>query len=294
MNETSFATDMLTEKDKITFAMDLAIAEVTRRRKGKQDDADADLDGTQADIDLQKKVKKKGFLGVAASIKLPFVIGQPEYYSHDYAGLVFVGNEELDQLDHHKEEMAMKDEDKIKEKMDLAENAANYENADDAMVANEERKKQEEAKAEAEAVSAAEKARKEAEEAARYVDIPEPPEDEAGDWGKLPPPEGFAPAYCPALREGKIINGRGGAPAAAPQGQAAPAPAPIQVETLPEVKAEQIPAEIRQSLAQAGMPVETMTKEARMSVALMASQHTGTSVPVEGGPAALGPEKEYV
>ena len=32
MNETSFAQDMLIERDKITFALELAIAEVTRKK----------------------------------------------------------------------------------------------------------------------------------------------------------------------------------------------------------------------------------------------------------------------
>ena len=32
-NETSFASEMLLERDKITFALELAIAEVTRKKK---------------------------------------------------------------------------------------------------------------------------------------------------------------------------------------------------------------------------------------------------------------------
>ena len=40
-----------------------------------------------------------------------------------------------------------------------------------------------------EAVDAEERARREAEEKAKYVDIPEPPEDEL-NLGALPPPDG--------------------------------------------------------------------------------------------------------
>jgi len=40
-------------------------------------------------------------------IKLPYVIGTPEYMNHPYAGLVYLGNlgEDLEQVDLHNEEM---------------------------------------------------------------------------------------------------------------------------------------------------------------------------------------------
>lgn len=38
MNETSFASEMLLERDKITFALELAIAEVTRKKKRNDED----------------------------------------------------------------------------------------------------------------------------------------------------------------------------------------------------------------------------------------------------------------
>lgn len=44
-----------------------------------------------------------GYLGVASSIKLPFVIGEPEYERHDYAGIVYMGTE-FEQTDHYREE----------------------------------------------------------------------------------------------------------------------------------------------------------------------------------------------
>ena len=49
-NQTSFAEEMLVERDKITFALELAIAEVTRKKKKGGDEGDQDPDGTQTDI----------------------------------------------------------------------------------------------------------------------------------------------------------------------------------------------------------------------------------------------------
>ena len=88
-NETSFANEMLLERDKITFALELAIAEVTRKKKQAAGDDDNDPDSSKADIQMQKKTKKANFLGVSSVIKLPFVIGTPEYERHDTAGIVF-------------------------------------------------------------------------------------------------------------------------------------------------------------------------------------------------------------
>jgi len=118
----SSAFGSLLERDKITFALELAIAEVTRKkRKGPEEGED--LDASSADVQMQKKTKNKGFLGVASSIKLPFVIGQPEYERHEYAGIVFTGTE-FEQTDHYQDEQAQKREDKAAEQAELDENAA--------------------------------------------------------------------------------------------------------------------------------------------------------------------------
>lgn len=42
------------------------------------------------------KKKKKVFLGTNNLIKLPYVIGTPEYYKHPYAGIVYMGNLDLE------------------------------------------------------------------------------------------------------------------------------------------------------------------------------------------------------
>lgn len=52
-------------------------------------------------------MRKKGYLGTHAMIKLPYVIGTPEYTKHPLAGLVYIGNlgEDLEQVNLHKEEI---------------------------------------------------------------------------------------------------------------------------------------------------------------------------------------------
>ena len=101
-NDVSYADEMLYEKEKITFALELAIGEITRKRK-RAEGEDDDPDSSKADIQMQKKTKKANFLGVSSVIKLPFVIGTPEFDRHDTAGIVFQGTE-FDQQDHFKEE----------------------------------------------------------------------------------------------------------------------------------------------------------------------------------------------
>lgn len=78
-----------------------------------------------------------------------------------------------------------------------------------------------------EAVDAEEKARLEAEEKAKYVDIPEPPLNDQIP-NPLPPPDGYPPAYCPPLREGRIITGRAGGNVQIPSAVAGAPPAPGQ------------------------------------------------------------------
>ena len=84
---------MLLERDKITFALELAIAEVTRKKTKAAGEDDNDMDSSKAEIQTMKKTKKANFLGVSSVIKLPFVIGTPEYDRHDTAGIVFQGTE---------------------------------------------------------------------------------------------------------------------------------------------------------------------------------------------------------
>lgn len=46
---------------------------------------------------MNKDKKKKPYLGVANIIKLPYIIGTPEYYKHPYAGIVYLGIEGVEE-----------------------------------------------------------------------------------------------------------------------------------------------------------------------------------------------------
>ena len=117
MNETaldmsqSFASDMLTEKEKITFALELAIAAITQKKKKQDAGEDDEEEGEKDEKELAKKRVKAGFLGVNSSIKLPFVIGTQEFQQHPYAGIVNVGSE-FEQIDHYLAEQQQKEEDR--------------------------------------------------------------------------------------------------------------------------------------------------------------------------------------
>lgn len=114
-------------------------------------------------------------------------------------------------MEHYNAEQQVLKEDKDNEQAQLDANAVAFNEKDMELEAGEEMKKLEERAEMAAAVDAEEVARREAEEAAKMVNIPEPPADEL-NLGALPPPDGQPAAYCPALREGKIITGRAGGP----------------------------------------------------------------------------------
>lgn len=84
--------DMKTEDEKLAFALELAFNEISKD-KSEQDDAEK---GTIPDSEAKPKNKKKVFLGTNNLIKLPYVIGTPEYYKHPYAGIVYMGNLDLE------------------------------------------------------------------------------------------------------------------------------------------------------------------------------------------------------
>jgi len=56
-------------------------------------------------------------------IKLPYVIGTREFIEHPYAGLVYLGLGDLEQVDLHKDEVQQLQGDKIAEQEALAKNA---------------------------------------------------------------------------------------------------------------------------------------------------------------------------
>ena len=60
----------------------------------------------------QSKIQQRNFLGTSRVIKLPYIIGTDEYKKHSYAGVVFMGDGEFEQLDLHQEEVNRLNEDK--------------------------------------------------------------------------------------------------------------------------------------------------------------------------------------
>jgi hypothetical protein len=50
----------------------------------------------QSNLGNQKLRKKDQYLGTSRAIKLPFVIGTKEYIKHPYAGVVYIGEDELE------------------------------------------------------------------------------------------------------------------------------------------------------------------------------------------------------
>ena len=78
--------DIRTEDERLAFALELAFTEISKdKSEGK--DEEQTLAETQ-----NKDIRKRGYLGTHAMIKLPYVIGTPEYMKHPYAGIVYMGD----------------------------------------------------------------------------------------------------------------------------------------------------------------------------------------------------------
>jgi len=66
-----------------------------------------------------RKKQTKTYLGTSRAIKLPYIIGSSEFGKHPFAGLVYMGDDELEQLDLHQEEVDQLLEDENFEKAKL-------------------------------------------------------------------------------------------------------------------------------------------------------------------------------
>ena len=80
--------------------MELAIFEVSKknRRGGEDDEEGGDVNESKVVVKRQTTTKK-GHLGTNLLIKLPYIIGTPEYQSHPFAGVVFAStNDEQEEL----------------------------------------------------------------------------------------------------------------------------------------------------------------------------------------------------
>jgi len=112
--------DMNDEKDKIQFALELAIHQVdAKRRAGGGADEAGEADDLNESIVKVKTTKgtqggKKASLGTNLLIKLPYIIGTIEYEKHPFAGVVFA-NTEYEQTVLFAEEQTQIDEDRKKE-----------------------------------------------------------------------------------------------------------------------------------------------------------------------------------
>jgi hypothetical protein len=80
LEQTQHEIDLNGEKEKIQFALELAIHEVTRKQR-EQGGEDQDPDESRVVADKRKTTtaKPKGHLGTNLLIKLPYIIGSPEY-----------------------------------------------------------------------------------------------------------------------------------------------------------------------------------------------------------------------
>lgn len=63
-------------------------------------------------------------------IKLPYIINTQEYKAHPYAGVVYMGDDELEQMDLHQEELNALERDKAKEDEMLLKNEEEMQKVD--------------------------------------------------------------------------------------------------------------------------------------------------------------------
>ena len=77
--------DMRSEDEKIAMAFEIAFNEISKDKSEGMDEE------TAAANSQTKEMRKKGYMGTHAMIKLPYVIGTPEFAKHPYAGLVYQG-----------------------------------------------------------------------------------------------------------------------------------------------------------------------------------------------------------
>ena len=76
--------DLKSEDERLAHALELAYNEISKDKEVN--------DGVSvADTNINKKTQKK-ILGTSNLIKLPYVIGMPEYTKHRFAGIVYVGD----------------------------------------------------------------------------------------------------------------------------------------------------------------------------------------------------------
>ena len=76
------------------------------------------------------RFQKPQYLGTSRLIKLPYIIGKEEYKRHPYAGLLYKGEDELEQLDLYQEELDRLKEDQRREEAQLMRNQEEMDKVD--------------------------------------------------------------------------------------------------------------------------------------------------------------------
>lgn len=138
MDQTTVMSDARGEDDKLTEALEIALNEVNMAREDKKDAKAAQdeegmvegvvLEGSTMPVQIDSSkfknanIQKKNYLGTSKVIKLPYIIGRDEYKKHPFAGLVYRGEDELEQLDLYEEEMQQLLNDKKFEEEQLQKN----------------------------------------------------------------------------------------------------------------------------------------------------------------------------
>ena len=119
MDQTTVDSDDRGEDAKLTEALEIALTEVNMAKEDKKDAKAAQdeegmdgvvLEGSTMPVQidsskLKQQTMKRNYLGTSKVIKLPYIIGREEYKKHPFAGLVYRGEDELEQLDLYEEEM---------------------------------------------------------------------------------------------------------------------------------------------------------------------------------------------
>jgi hypothetical protein len=124
MDQTTVIGDLKGEDEKQAEAIEIAMAELLAAKEDRKEaqaaqDEEGMIDGSAQDRSQSAAGKAQktpppavNYVGTSKVIKLPFVIGSAEYKKHPYAGVVYLGDDEVEQVDLHHQEIDQLLEDK--------------------------------------------------------------------------------------------------------------------------------------------------------------------------------------
>lgn len=145
MDQTTVLGDMKGEDEKLAEALEIALAELNAAKEDRKEaqaaqDEEGMIDGAGQDPNqsVSSKAKKStpaqpaaNYVGTSKVIKLPFVIGSAEYKKHPYAGVVYLGDDEVEQVDLHHQEVDQLLEDQKFEEAQLRKNQEDMNKVDE-------------------------------------------------------------------------------------------------------------------------------------------------------------------